>query len=258
TRDEEREFYECVDPDVGDLVSRHREPDLEPALRRRLENHLEICDACRWELELQNVVVDGLAGGALRIDPAARRDRASSSRWLAGAGGPAPAPSPALVFPMPPVAPKRDPVQRAAATEVRFVRPAEKGGVLDGRPRLSRTPLAAAVLYRITLRGAGGGRLWADSTRSTGIRVPAAAGIPRGSRVRAFLEPVPADLAASRGVSVTFRTDGLGGFLAYRLGAAAGWLRAGGLAGLAMLITGAALRLRRRGSPGNAGQPPIA
>jgi len=244
TRDRNPDFYECVDPAVGDEMSRYHEPDLDPALRRQLENHLEICDACRWDLELQNVVVNGLERGALTIHPGEQpadahgnqQDKPALARWLGGVGSLALAASLVLVFSLAPSPPDGDLIQRTTGTEFQFLRPVESEVVLGGQPELSWTALPDASMYRITLRESGGSYTWADSTRTTNIRVPAEASIPPGSRIQAFLEPVPADLAAERGVTVTFRTDGLGGFLGYRLGAAAPVSRVVGILGVLMTV----------------------
>ncbi|MFH1843709.1 MAG: zf-HC2 domain-containing protein, partial [bacterium] len=239
TRDGNPDFYECVDPSVGELISQYHEPDLDAALRRQLDRHLEICDACRWELELQNVMVAGLERGALTIHPGEQpadahghqHDRPVLARWLGGVGGLALAASLILVFFLAPSPPDGDLIQRTAGADFRFIRPVESEVVLGEQPQFSWPALPGASMYRITLRLVDGSILWADSTQTTSLRVPDRASIPTDSRIQAFLEPVPADLAPERGVSVSFRTGGFGSFLGYRLGAAPPWSRITGLLG---------------------------
>ncbi|MFH1841886.1 MAG: hypothetical protein ABIF77_01650 [bacterium] len=181
------------------------------------------------------------------IRPGAVRE---TLRWLAGWGGVgslALAASVILVFFLAPAAPDGDLIQRTGGTDFRFLRPVESEVVLGGRPQLSWTELPSATMYRVTLCGGDGSYLWADSTRTTSIRVPAEASIPQGSRIQAFLEPVPVDLAPARGVTVSFRTDGFGGFLGYRLGAAALWLPLVGVLGMVMVMAGGVVGLRKRG-----------
>ncbi len=250
------DFYECVEPELGKLVSRLGEPDLDPDLRGRIENHVEICDACRWELELQNVVVDGLERRALRVDP--RPETAGllggipkSSlifRSLCAAGGTVLAASLTLMLVLAPEAPNGDLIPRAGSSELRFVRPVESEVVLGGRPRLSWSSLPDAVMYRVTLRAVDGTYTWSDSTRATHIRVPTEAAVPRSMRLRAFVEPVPPDLAPPRGSSVSFRTGGLGGFLGHRLRAAPIGSRVAGLVGGILVLTALVVRFRSRRS----------
>lgn len=255
--DHQGEFFECVDRTLGQHVWRYDEPDLDPDLRRRLESHLDICDACRWDLGLERLVTGGLEEASLRIDSpgpeALRPHAASSQRWASGsatvAGALALAASLAWLLFLPPGAPDSDLIDRAGPGALRVLQPVESEVILGGRPRLAWTAVRGAVRYRITLREAEGPYAWVDSTRATEYRLPAAAAAPIGVRLRAFLEPVPTDLAPTRGVTVSFRTGHLGSFLAYRWQAAALGIRLLGLLGVALLAGKLLLRLWVRRSP---------
>ncbi len=238
-------FFECVDPAVGDLVWRYSEPDLDPALRRKLTDHVAICDACRWDLGLEQAVLSGLQDRTLQVDPPRqglfspfRHRRRAAARSLRAAGGLALAASLALMLLLSPSAPDGDLVDRGGDDLLRILRPVESEVVFQTGPRIVWTPLPDAVRYKVTLRQAGGSFAWIDSTSATEIRVPRNASLPRRARIRAFVEPFPPDLAPPRGVSVSFRTGSPAAFFLYRLGAAPPPVRLLAVVGLGLLAAG--------------------
>jgi hypothetical protein len=238
----ERDGYECVDPDVGEEMWRLGAPALDAALRRRLETHLTVCDACRLRRAVERRVAEGLSDGTLSLP--ARRRGPRAARAVAWGGALAAAAGLALMMILPPRARDGDRLVRGPG-DPQFRRPVEGEVVRGGRPTLSWAAIEGATAYRIVVDEVGGDHAWRGETAGLSIDVPAAVELPASRDYRAFLEPVPADLAQPGGVSVSFRTGDTLEFLVYRLAASPWVARAFVLAGLLGLGAGFLLGFRR-------------
>ncbi len=234
--------YECVEPELGDELWRLGAPATDAGLRRRLENHLMICDACRLRCAAERRVAAGLADGTLALPDA----RPRAARALAWGGGLAVAAGLALILVLPPRARDGDRIVRAP-DDPQFHRPVEGEVVRGGRPTLSWASIEGATAYRVHVDEVGGDHAWHGETAGLEIDVPADAELPLSRDYRAFVEPVPADLAQPGGVSVSFRTGTTPEFLAHR--AVASPAMAKTLAMIGMLGLGAGLLLRDRRFP---------
>jgi len=236
----ERFGYECVEPSLGSLIWQLDLPDLDAALRIRLQRHLELCDACRLSLAIEKQVQTGLRDRSLRLDApgqtAVRRGlrrplaivRAAVPRapWRAvgAAGGIALAAGLAVAFLGTPV-PRGDRLIERGTVAARFLRPVEGEVRLDRTFALDWAEIPGASSYRVSLRRVGGGYVWETETADTRLIIPEAQALPPGADLVATLEPVPADLAPPFGITVSFRTGRLSEFVTYRLRAISGWLR---------------------------------
>ncbi|MEN8006875.1 MAG: hypothetical protein ABFS42_07640 [Candidatus Krumholzibacteriota bacterium] len=242
----DRNDFECVEPALGDEMWRFEAPDLDASLRRRLENHLMICDACRLRQAMDRRVASGLEDGTLELQSGrAVHPRRLAIHALGWSGGLAVAASLVLMLLVPPQARNGGRLVRSA-DDTRFLRPVEGEVINGGQPRLSWEPVPGATNYRLTVSEVGGDHEWHGETTALSLVVPAAAELPPSRSFRASLEPVPADLAQPGGVSVSFSTGDLSEFLAYRLAASSTILRLLGLAGLFMLVNFIVLRVTRR------------
>ncbi|MFC1573310.1 hypothetical protein ACFL6M_06895 [Candidatus Eisenbacteria bacterium] len=76
---------------------------------------------------------------------------------------------------------------------------------------------------------------WIGETGDTHLRVLSKVPLPVSKRVRAYLEPIPADLAPPAGISTCFQRGTLTAFLAYRVTRAPHWIWLVGFLGIAML-----------------------
>ncbi len=243
----DRNGFECVEPALGDEMWRLEAPALDVSLGRRLENHLMICDACRLRRAMELRVASGLADATLELPRSGRagRVRPLTIRALAWGGGLAVAASLILMLLLPPQARDGGRLVRSV-DETQFLRPVE-GEVVNGvRPRLSWAAIPGATNYRLTVSEVGGDHEWRGETTSCSLVVPAFAELPSSRAFRAFLEPVPADLAQPGGISVSFRTGDLSEFLVYRLAASSMVLRLLALGGMFMLLNFIVLRFIRR------------
>ncbi len=266
TGGEGNEGFACVEPALGSELWQYGLPSLDANLRERLERHVQICDACRMALAIERRVASGLKDGTLRLDTAqARRPlslllpilrptaRSVWARVSAAAGACALAASVALMILLPPHAGDSGRLSRSETSPIGFTRPVEGEVTLDRTPELSWQPIEGATAYRVVLREIGGTYTWTGETQALAIRVPANAPLPSAARARALLEPIPADVAAPGGVSVSFETAGLPRYLGYRVGASAAGARVAGAAGAALLAASLLIRLWR---PPRASYPP--
>jgi len=249
--------YECVEPELGELLWQYDLPETGPDLQQRLENHLVVCDACRLSQGMGKKVASGLSDGSLRLPPTAvrplprrRAGRSAIARTSLGAvGGLALAASLALILWLPPLPVDHDLISRDDPAAAFFLRPVEGEVILDTTPTLSWPPIAGATRYRVTLQDPDGGYHWQGTTQATALTVPETDAAPDQARFRAVLEPIPADLAQPEGISVSFRTGDLRTYLGFRLGSAPAWVLWMGLVGGGLLATTGLLNLRRRSVP---------
>lgn len=253
--------YECVEPPLGEQLWQYDLPEVDPVLRRDLEQHLKVCDACRMARAVEHKVAAGLKDGWLVLDEQRRR---TPLAWLAALFGVYPRllwvrgaavtgsllllTSLLLVVLLPPPDPDLGLVRRTGADELRFTRPVEGEVVLGGHPRFTWEAIEGATAYRLAVREVGGGYEWTGETRSTQTVVPDDAPVPLARRMRAYLEPIPSDLVPPGGITVSFRCDRLGSFMGYRVSAADPLMQLLGILGLVLLAAAgvvATLRPRR-------------
>jgi hypothetical protein len=247
--------FECVEPELGELLARYEDPGLEAGLRRRLDDHLTICDACRLERAIEHKVAVGLRDSRLQLPEDGGRARnwltlappRRRSVWaLATAGGLAVAASAALMLALPPTPAGDGGPRRDGGGEPRIVRPVEGEVVMTATPRLNWTPVPGATAYVVELSGPGGEPRWSGHAPEPSLTLPEAARLDPG-RWRVIVQPVPADLAGPGDLTVSFRRAGGGAFLLYRIGAAAPAARIVALLGMLLLgasVVGAAIRGR--------------
>ncbi len=222
---------ECIDPGLGRQVWRLDDPQVEPALRGRLEAHVTYCAACRLDRAMQRTVAEGLAGGALALRPVARGRR---TWWrLSGATSlAAVAASLLLVFLLPPRTASERQVMRAEGTAPAILRPAADEVIAGRHPELRWTPLGSASAYRVSVQDADGRYAWTGETSEARLRIPADRPLPAGARLRVFVEPVPAYLAPPGGLRSAFRTGTFPEFVAFRVAVAPKAVQALGVAGM--------------------------
>lgn len=247
--------FECVEPELGELLARYEDPGLEADLRRRLDDHLTMCDACRLERAIERKVAEGLRDSRLRLPQDGGRARGwltlapprRRSVWaLASAGGLAVAASAALMLALPPAPAGDGGPRRDGGAAPRIVRPVEGEVVTTATPRLRWTPAPGATAYLVELSGAGGEPRWSGRAQEPALTLPDAARLEPG-RWRVIVQPVPADLAAPGDLTVSFRRAGGTAFLRYRIGAAAPAARVAAILGMLLLAAsgvGAAIRGR--------------
>lgn len=243
-----RNLYECVEPDVGRELWRWAAPGATDEERAHRADHLRVCDACRLEHAVERTVAAGLTDGTLRLPvPAAHTPRRRLVPTLAaGAVGMA-AMGLLLVMLLPPSPPPGFGTDRSGSSEG-FIRPVEGETVGASGPNLRWHPLPGANSYRVRVEEVAGDFSWSGETHDTDIALPTDASLTAGREYRAYVEPVPRDLAPAGGLSVRFRSGSLASVLRYRAAAApasARWLTlSGALMGLGAVVIAALGRFR--------------
>ncbi len=229
--------FECVEPELGARLSEYADPGLDPALRLRFEQHLEICHACR-----ERVVIErGLGEILTEADFASRPLRVGRVFHLWPASGLALAAALVLAILLPPQNLLPDDRYRGDDDSFVITRPVE-GEVLgiDGGA-LRWTELEDASAYRISLMSVEGEFLWEGETVTASLDLPAESEFE--GDFFAAVEPVPADLHPPRETSVAFRRGSAWRVLGFRMGHPHS---ASLLTGIAALVLGFAAILRRR------------
>jgi hypothetical protein len=151
-----------------------------------------------------------------------------------------------MVTMLPPAPAGGDRLRRGDGDAPRFLRPVA-GEVVDGdRSTLSWRAIDGASGYRVRLESADGAYAWEQTVRGATTAVADHPAPPSGTELRAFLEPVPADLAPSGGISVAFRTGNGLDIIRYRFDAAPVTARLLVGFGLAALLCSLSLRVLRR------------
>lgn len=247
------EGYQCIEPDLGQDIWRLDLPDLAAEEFKLLNDHLRLCDACRLYGAMDRKFGEGLANGSLALPGDRDGEKFSppvawlsfGSRIPAFGAGLALAASLLLVFMLPPEARDGGLVSRAGF-EAPFVRPVEGEVIARMGTYLSWRKIQGASKYLVRIDEVGGDFQWSGESRGLSLALPTANDMPRGADFRAYLTPVPQDLAPTEGLSVSFRTDSYGAFLHYRLGAAAWPARWLGLGGLLVGCWALSMRLRGR------------
>ncbi|MBK8168027.1 MAG: hypothetical protein IPK64_18940 [bacterium] len=173
-------------------------------MKRELELHLAVCDACRLERAAFAVIADEIRRGM----PRARRERTAGhprrvARITSWGGTTMVACSLAVLLASPPRAAGGDRLLRSA-DPVRILRPVE-GEIIAGTPCVRWVPIAGATGYRVRVESRGGDVTWSREIlgRDSTLALEGAS-LPPGD-YRAHVEPVPADLARPGGLAVAFR-----------------------------------------------------
>ena len=227
--------WECIDPAVGSCLW---ELEVEATTQQRshqLKAHLELCDACRLDVELKNRLVKGLEEGSLNLTPVRHNRWWQQAGTQASVGAALIAACLALVLILPP-APTCDFVNlRGTADDPHFIRPIEGEVVVPSGTVASWLPIDGATSYQITLTDVSGGFKWAGSTRNTQLELPDLA--QEGQTLRAVLTTVPADLVSPGRVSVSFTTGTRIQLAQDRFSKAPLWLNLFWMSGLVLLGT---------------------
>ena len=232
--------YECVDPDVGEQLWLLGMPDIDPELKRELEDHVAVCADCRLQLALQRQLeampVHGLAAKAEAAGgsrPVLRR------RWtlrgLEAAAILSLAACLVLTFFLPPRDPDEPRTLRSRGDDLRFLRPVAEEVVLGSHVDFAWTPVADASGYVLQVRDENGNLAWETETQGTEAAVPDDVELPADTRLQAYLEIIPPYLTPDTGVAVSFHTGSATEFAAYRAGVNPTWVWLIGAAGLILL-----------------------
>jgi Putative zinc-finger len=244
--------YECVEPDLGEQIWRLDDPELDAAEATLLKDHLAMCDACRIYRAMDRDFAAGLESGSLELPPPADEGGPAGAglSWRIGAGplgwgaGLALAAGLALVLLLPPQARDRDGILRSGV-EAPFERPVE-GEVIGGSGvHLRWREIPGASKYLVRIDAVAGDYRWSGESRDPSITVPSENELPAGMDYRAYLIPVPGDLAPAEGLTVSFQSGSLSSILRYRVQAApqpARWL---GLVGVLLGCLTIGFRFRR-------------
>jgi len=249
--------YRCVEPELGRDLWRLDLPDLAPQDVELLKGHLAMCDACRLRQAMDRRFAAGLADGSLSLPsnradaassgaaPALRRSRRNASRRLVQVAGLALAASLALIVFLPPRPRDGGLVPRGGGLSP-FLRPVEGEVVTGSRLRLSWREIVGASRYRLRIDQVGGDFRWAGETEAVSMTLPSGIVLPPDADFRAYLTPVPADLAPPTGLTVSFRSGGMGDVVRHRVQAAVPAVYGCALFGMLAICAAAILRLRRR------------
>src|SRR5262245_4442422 len=74
--------FECIDPEIGEMLPAHAEAARGGADRQLFSMHLEACARCAEEERLMRDVARGIASLRVRPDPAASVEPAAAARRL--------------------------------------------------------------------------------------------------------------------------------------------------------------------------------
>jgi hypothetical protein len=264
--------YECVEPALGAEIWRLDDPRSDAALRTTLELHLEICDDCRLRRATERRVAEGLRAGRLVLSDDGRddssREELTVGRSPVAAGTPARRPRTvvrpfrrnpwlwtltggstlvaagiALLLLLPPL--PRDGAGRfRGETGPTILRPVEGEVVLDRTPRVDWQPVDGATSYEVTVDEVAGGYEWSERTVESHAEVPPTSPLPADRTFRAFVEPLPRDLAAPGGETVSFATGDFPSYLRHRWSAGSPAARVIAVFGLANVIVAGFVLLR--------------
>ena len=222
---DDRNIYECVEPEVGRELYRATLPDASNGQRKLRADHLLICDACRLEAAVAEAIGTGLAEGSLTL-PGATTRRSAHHRalrlptMLAAAAASFAVVGFVLTAVLPPTPMTVPGIDRAGST-VGFVRPVEGETVAARGPGFHWRPLPGAGSYRFRVEEVAGEFSWEGASPGTALVLPDDVPLPIGREFRAYLIPVPGDVVPAGSLSVRFRSGGPMAVLKYRALAAA-------------------------------------
>ena len=237
--------YECVEPDVGELMWQYEMPDVDPEIQRRLEDHLTVCAECRMELAVRRQLQAEPAGqdrtaAPLRLVSGPRRRLA---RGLVIAAVVQLAACLLLVFLLPPQDPDAGRRLRAGGASAHFLRPVTGEVVGAGNVAFAWSPIDQVSGYRLTVRDPSGDFRWSTETSATTFTLPADVELPADTRLHAYLETIPSYLTPDDGIGVAFRCGSTLSVAAYRARHTRPWIWGFGVTGL--IVLGVATRLNR-------------
>jgi hypothetical protein len=237
--------WQCIDPVVGSCLWELEVEDTADERSQQLRAHLELCDACRLDVSLNERLEQGLQAGELVLPQVRDRVWWLRSSVQAGAGSALIAACLALLMILPP-APSGDAVSmRGGLDEPHFLRPVEGEVVIPENTVMSWAPIDGATSYQVTLSDVGGDFQWVGSTSSTQLELPL---LDKDQQtLRAVLTTVPSDLVSPGLVSVLFSTGTRVQLAQDRLLKAPAWLNAlltGGCFLLGMSVLNRQRRMR--------------
>jgi len=217
--------FECVEPELQKKVTMRSVEELDSLTRRRWEQHLEICHACREMHRMNLSIAELIAEGAgvswsERLGHARWRrawQRVGSRRIWTGAAATA-ALGLFLALALPPSALPlftRGIVPRGDEASFQIKRPNE-GEVLYLRGgNLEWEEVADARGYKITIESPDQEYRWSGVVTSTAMKLPKESEVP--GKYQAAVEPYPVGLVPEGQQDVFFRRDRVFPFLSYRL-----------------------------------------
>ncbi len=236
--------FACVDPEWGEQLWRFEEPNLETRVRKGLEDHLFICDACQLTRASEVALGAAIKSGRVQAIPAAPT-RLRPVPWLQWGGVAAMAASLALMVILPPTGRQVGGMRRGDSPVPHFQRPVEGEVLRTGAPELTWSAIPGASSYQVQISEVGGPYQWSTATDDPMAQIPADQPLPEDGIFRGVVQPVPADLVGIADVSVAFSRAGWREFAVYRAGATPVWLRLLGLLGLTGLVMGLGLQRRQ-------------
>jgi len=235
---------ECIDPGLGEDIWRLDDPGCPPDLRGRLTVHLVHCAGCRLRRAVGREIGVGLAGAGLSA-----AERTARPRWIRGTawlGAAALAAGLALLMLSPPAGRRTDLTLRGEDGPA-IERPTPDAVVTARQPELRWTPIPEATRYQVMLESVDGAFRWNTETDAAKARVPADASLPRDTRFRVVVTPVPGYLAPAGGLRSSFRTGSPTAWFSQRLKRGSGPGRGLLVVGLvALLASLAGTGVRRR------------
>jgi hypothetical protein len=241
--------FECLEPELQEKVSEHPLEELDPVTRKRWEQHLGICHACREEHERNLAIADLLAAGVgvpvsekLGLARWRRSWQGLRARRLALSGGGLALVAMLTLFLLPPSARplfsgKPGAVKSGGEQGFTIKRPHEGEVLYLSGGALEWDSVDDARGYRITLESLDGSYRWSGTASSTGLRLPEGSEGP--GDYTAAVRPFPEDLAPAGEQSVAFRRDHVLPFLAYRI-KHLHWL-SGAILALSLILTAVAV-----------------
>ena len=238
-----RDGFVCVDPKWGDQLGRYDEAGLDSKIRKGLDDHLFICDACQLARASEAALATAIQAGQVKLTPAARA-RPVHLPWLQWGGAGAVAASLMLMLIMPPTGRQAGGLRRGDSADPHFQRPVEGEVLRSDAPELKWSAIPGATSYKVQVSEVGGPYQWSAATDEPAITIPADQPLPDDGIFRGVVQPVPADLAGVADVSVAFSRSGWREFAVYRAGASPLWLRVLSMLGLVGLVAGLGLQTR--------------
>lgn len=225
--------YECVEPELGEHLWLYDTPEVDPALKDRLDDHLSICAECRMHRALHRRLEAERAGHLGLVETTGRR------RWQKGLSVAAVANLAAcllLTLFLPAQDPDRNLLPRRGGNAAFFLAPVTEEVVLGQRPDFAWTAVDNASSYSLAVRSTDGEFEWTIDTLRPEASLPANLNLPADARLQAFVEVTPPYLNPDDGISVTFHTGSPAAYAAYRIGANPWWVWLPGVFGLGLLI----------------------
>lgn len=201
--------YRCVDPKIGRLLERREDPELDAESRELLDSHLDLCHACREQVEFENAVARELSKSE-----SWRHERKPAGRHMLAFAATLAAALALFLFLTGSPMERGESPYRGEEENFRIERPVE-GEVLSLRsPDLRWSRVPEARVYRVTVENLDGSFSRTQTLQETSMALPAETREPGEYLVS--VEPIPADLSPLRESNRAFRRAGLLAELGYR------------------------------------------